>query len=82
MKKWFLISKTLAILRKLEFLHLAMHPMLILKGDHPKVDILYFYSENNHVVPISWRSRKINSVVRSTLAAKTLALTEAAEQGF
>ena len=28
---------------KLEFLHLAMHPMLILKGDHPKVAILYFF---------------------------------------
>ena len=43
LKKWCLISKTLAILRKLEFLHLVMHPMLILKGGHPKVDILYFY---------------------------------------
>ena len=41
--KWLLISKTLVILRKLEFLHLAMHPMIILKGDHPKMDILYFY---------------------------------------
>ena len=31
---------------------------------------------------MSWRSRKINRIVRSTLAAETLALNEAAEQGF
>ena len=44
--------------------------------------IIFLHGENNHVVPISWRSRKINRVVRSTLAAETLALTEAAAQGF
>ena len=69
------------ILGKLEFLHLAMYPMLILKVDHPKGDI-FLHGENNHVAPISWRSRKINRVVRSTLAAETLALTEAVAQGF
>ena len=59
-----------------------MHPMLNLKGDHSKLDIIFLHGENSHVAPISWRSRKINRVVRSTLAAETLALTEAAEQGF
>ena len=69
------------ILGKLEFLHLAMYPMLILKVNHPKGDI-FLHGENNHVAPISWRSRKINRVVRSTLAAETLALTEAVAQSF
>ena len=59
-----------------------MHPMLILKGDHPKVEIIFLHGENNHVAPISWRSHKINRTVRSTLATETLGLTEAAEQGF
>ena len=44
--------------------------------------IIFLHGENNHVEPRSWRSRKINRVVRSTLAAKTPARTEAAEQGF
>ena len=44
--------------------------------------IIFLHGENNHVAPISWRSRKINRVVRNTLAAETLALTEAAEQSF
>ena len=44
--------------------------------------IIFLHGENNHVAPISWRSNKINRVVRSTLATKTLVLTEAAEQGF
>ena len=44
--------------------------------------IIFLHGENNHVAPMSWRSRKINRVVRSTLAVKTLALTQAAEQGF
>ena len=46
------------------------------------MDIIFLHGENNHVAPISWRSRKINRAVHSTLAAETLALTEAAEQGF
>ena len=45
-------------------------------------DIIFLHGENNHIAPISWRSCKIKRVVHSTLAAKTLALTEAAEQGF
>ena len=40
--------------------------------------IIFLHGENSHVAPISWRSRKINRAVRSTLAAKTLAHTEAA----
>ena len=41
---------------------------------------MFLHGENNHVAPISWRSRKIDRVVRGTLAAKTLVLTtEAAE---
>ena len=44
--------------------------------------IIFLHGENNHVPPISWRSHKINRVVRSTLGAETLALAEAAEQGF
>ena len=45
-------------------------------------DIIFLHGENNHIAPISWRLCKIKRVVRSTLAAETLALTEAAEQGF
>ena len=44
--------------------------------------IIFLHGENDHVPPISWRSHKINRVVRSTLGAETLALAEAAEQGF
>ena len=60
-----------------------MHLMLIFTGESCQgVYIIFLRGESNHVAPISWRSCKINRVVRSTLAAKTLALTEAAEQGF
>ena len=44
--------------------------------------IIFLQSEDGSVSPISWRSRKIRRVVRSTLAAETMALIEAAEQGF
>ena len=43
---------------------------------------IFLHGKNNHVAQISWRSCKINRVVCSTLAAETLALTEAAEQDF
>ena len=84
--------KNLDDIKKARILHLAMHPMLILNEDYIKVDILsiftqggyiiFLHGENNYVVPTSWRSHKINRVVSSTLAAETLALTEAAKQGF
>ena len=59
-----------------------MHLVLILKEAHPKEDVIFLDGENNHASPSSWRLRTINWVVRSTLAAGTIALTKAAEQNF
>ena len=44
--------------------------------------IIFLHGENCNVIPMSWRSRKIKRVVRSTLAAETMAFIEAAEQSF
>ena len=44
--------------------------------------IKFLHGENGNVIPMSWRSRKIKRVVRSTLAAETMAFIEAAEQSF
>ena len=44
--------------------------------------IIFLHGENDCVTPLSWRSRKVKRVVRSTLAAETLALNEAADQSF
>ena len=44
--------------------------------------IIFLHGENGNVIQMSWRSRKIKRVVRSTLAAETMAFIEAAEQSF
>ena len=38
--------------------------------------IIFLINNNNRYAPISWKSRKIQCVVKSTLAAETLALEE------
>ena len=43
---------------------------------------IFLHGENGNVIPMSWRSRKIRRVVRSNLAAETIAFIEAAEQSF
>ena len=44
--------------------------------------IVFLVGENRNTVPLSWRSRKVKGVVKSTLSAKTLALDESAIQSF
>ena len=44
--------------------------------------IIFLHGENGNVIPMSWRSRKIKRVVRSTLSAETMAFIEAAKQSF
>ena len=46
------------------------------------MDILYLLGVDNKYAPISWKSVKLKRVVRSTLAAETLALEEALEASF
>ena len=41
-----------------------------------------FLCGNKKFSPISWKSRKLKRVVKSTLAAETLALEEALEASF
>ena len=52
----------------------------ILKNGSSQEGFLY-KSEKNYV-PISWKSRKTQQVVRSTLAAETLAMEEALEECY
>ena len=44
--------------------------------------IVFIKLKDGVISPLSWRSRKIKRVVKSTLAAETLALDEAADQCF
>ena len=44
--------------------------------------IVFLVEENGNAVPLSWRSRKVTWVVKSTLSAETLALDESAIQSF
>ena len=41
--------------------------------------VIFLPDENGHRCPIMWKSRKVRRVVKSTLAAETLALLDAAE---
>ena len=43
--------------------------------------IIFISDGNGHSCPVAWQSKKIRRVVKSTLAAETLALLEAAEAG-
>ena len=44
--------------------------------------IIFLVSKNGNYSPISWQSKKIWHVVKSTLAAETLALQEGAENCY
>ena len=44
--------------------------------------IIFLCKSDKNYAPISWKSRKIQRVVRSTLAAETLAMEEALEECF
>ena len=41
--------------------------------------IIFFYKIDENYVPVSWKSRKVQRVVRSTLATETLAMEETLE---
>ena len=53
-----------------------------LPGGSSQGGFIFLNGENDNVLPMSWRSRKIKRVVLSTLAAETMAFIEAAEQSF
>ena len=44
--------------------------------------IVFLKGGNNKVVPIMWKSAKVNRVTKSPLASEALALAEAADAGF
>lgn len=44
--------------------------------------IIFLYDKSGQCVPVSWSSNRIKRVVRSTLAAETLAFTEGADSAF
>ena len=44
--------------------------------------IIFLINNSNRYAPISWKSRKIQRVVKSTLAAETLALEEALDECY
>ena len=44
--------------------------------------IIFLCKSDKNYAPISWKSRKFQRVVRSTLAAETLAMEEALEECF
>ena len=44
--------------------------------------IIFLCKSDKNYAPISWKSRKIQRVVRSTLAAETLAMEEALEECY
>ena len=43
---------------------------------------MFLYKSDKNYVPISWKSRETQQVVRSTLAAETLAMEEALEECY
>lgn len=45
-------------------------------------NIVLLQGQNGNCVPLTWQSRKIRRVVKSTLAAETLSLLECAESAF
>ena len=44
--------------------------------------ITFLINSSNKYAPISWKSRKIQCIVKSTLAAETLALDKALEECY
>ena len=53
-----------------------------LKNELSQDGYKFLYKDKKKFVPISWKSKKIQRVVKSTLAAETLALIEALETCF
>ena len=51
-------------------------------GNSQGAYIVFMSDINNSCCPISWSSNKVKRVVRSTLAAETLAFTEAADSAY
>ena len=51
-------------------------------GNSQGAHIVFLTDKNNNSCPVSWSSNKVKRVVRSTLAAETLAFTEAADTAF
>ena len=52
------------------------------KGNSQGAHVVFLADDKNNSCPVSWSSNKIKRVVRSTLAAETLAFTEAADTAF
>ena len=52
------------------------------KGNSQGAHVVFLADDNNQSCPVSWSSNKVKRVVRSTLAAETLAFTEAADTAF
>ena len=44
--------------------------------------IIFLYKSDENYGPVLWKSRKIQQVVKSTLAAETLAMEEALEKWY
>ena len=44
--------------------------------------IIFLVGENKNCCPLAWEAKKMKRVVRSTLAAETLALVEAVDMAF
>ena len=44
--------------------------------------IMFIVGENGEYAPLSWNSKKIKGMVKSTIAAETLALLEGSENCF
>ena len=44
--------------------------------------IIFLANEHNEVIPIQWQSRKIKRIVRSTLAAETLAQIDSSDSAY
>ena len=44
--------------------------------------VLFLKGDNDHLVPISWQSKKLARVTQSPLASETLAICDASDAGF
>ena len=55
---------------------------ILKNGSSQEGFIMFLYKSDKNYVPISWKSRETQQVVRSTLAAETLAMEEALEECF
>ena len=52
------------------------------KGNSQGAYVVFLADDSHQSCPVSWSSNKVKRVVRSTLAAETLAFTEAADSAF